>query len=111
MNNPHYTIQFESKNGTWTHKDDYCRDVKFDTMQEAEQVINDIFKDPKVIDASIIKWENTVVFHKGNYDNAAYNNAEIKIFDALMCLEGSDLRKKVLKKFLTHLEKCESNRP
>lgn len=110
MHNTHYTIQFKSKNSTWTHKDDYCRDVKFDDIYEAETVINIIFKDKDVTEASIIKWENNVVFHKENHSEA-YTQAEIKIFDALMCLEGSELRMKVLKKFLTPLEKCEANKP
>jgi hypothetical protein len=106
MNNPHYTIQFKSKNSTWTHKDDYCRDVKFDTMYEAEQVINIIFKDPKVTAASIIKWENNVVFDKENHSES-YTRAETQIFDALFNLETPALRRKVLQKFLSHFEKCD----
>jgi hypothetical protein len=106
MPETHYTIQFKSNNSTWTHKDDYCREVKFNDIHEAETVINIIFKDKDVTEASIIKWENNVVLHKENHSEA-YTQAEIKIFDALYNLETPALRRKVLQKFLSHFEKCD----
>jgi hypothetical protein len=107
MNNAFYTIQFKNKAKTWSHKGtDQVQAARFDTMMEAEKVINEIFQDQSVEEAFIVKWESSTVFHKHNESNE-FKKAEAQIFDALYDLETPALRRRVLQKFLSHFEKLD----
>jgi quinol monooxygenase YgiN len=107
MNNAFYTIQFRNKVKTWSYKDfAKVQDARFDTMGEAEKVINQVFQDQSVEEAFIVKWESGTVFHKHN-ESKEFKKAEAQIFDALYDLETPALRRRVLQKFLSHFEKLD----
>lgn len=62
----HYTIQFKDKNYTWLHKWTNGGVKYFGNLEAATKEMEDVLKDYKVEEATIIEWKKTPVLVKKN---------------------------------------------
>lgn len=87
MNETYYNLVFRAEDGDiWTHQDKFNRPVNFYTKEKINEVIEEFFQDPQVVEASIFRIDKTLVDTVKNIDDE-FETAKDRISDVFMSVD------------------------
>ena len=87
MNELYHNIVFKDEDGdTWTLQDKFKRNINFYSQEAVDQAIKEYFQDPKIVEASVIKIEKTLINTVKNIDQE-FETTKNRISDVFMSVD------------------------